>query len=235
MGAFSLIVVINLLNSFFLNVNMIVTHLTKSVLAEIASCLQKGGVIAEPTDTIYGIACLAQSSEGIAKIYNIKSRGSKKPLAILVPSVSCVADVAVVNDETTLKVINRLLPGPVTTVLKRKPTLNPNLNPSVESVGIRVIDTDILNQLMSEVNEPLALTSANISGQTSSLCLEDFKEIHSQIDFLIDGGLLETPRFGSTVIDLTISNVYKVVRQGQEFEKTLSILKEFGLQNEGIL
>merc|ERR1712226_62888 len=235
MGAFSLIVVINLLNRFVLNDNMIVTHLTKSVLAEIASCLRKGGVIAVPTDTIYGIACLAQSSEGIAKIYNIKSRDSKKPLAILVPSVSCVTDVAVINDETTLKVINRLLPGPVTTVLKRKPTLNPNLNPNVESVGIRVIDTDILNQLMSEVNEPLALTSANISGQTSSLCLEDFKEIHWQIDVLIDGGQLETPRFGSTVVDLSISNVYKVIRQGQEFEKTLSVLKEFGLQNEGIL
>merc|ERR1712226_231607 len=231
MGAFSLIVVINLLNRFVLNDNMIVTHLTKSVLAEIASCLRKGGVIAVPTDTIYGIACLAQSSEGIAKIYNIKSRDSKKPLAILVPSVSYVADVAVINDETTLKVINRLLPGPVTTVLKR----NPNLNPNVESVGIRVIDTDILNQLMSEVNEPLALTSANISGQTSSLCLEDFKEIHWQIDVLIDGGQLETPRFGSTVVDLSISNVYKVIRQGQEFEKALSVLKDFGLQSEGIL
>ena len=211
---------------------MIITQLTKSALREIASCLRNGGVIAVPTDTIYGVACLAQSSDGIRKIYNLKSRDNQKPLAVLLPDVDTIEKYAVVNDETTSKVIAKLLPGPVTTVLKRKPVLNPDLNPNIESIGIRVIDTEILNGLMTEIGEPLALTSANISGQTSSLCLDDFKEIHSHIDVIIDGGLLETPRDGSTVVDLTVQNTYKIIRKGQQFEETLSVLHDFGLTSE---
>ncbi|XP_075259755.1 threonylcarbamoyl-AMP synthase-like [Convolutriloba macropyga] len=211
---------------------MIITQLTKSALREIASCLRNGGVIAVPTDTIYGVACLAQSSDGIRKIYNLKSRDNQKPLAVLLPDVDTIEKYAVLNDETTSKVIAKLLPGPVTTVLKRKPVLNPDLNPNIESIGIRVIDTEILNSLMTEIGEPLALTSANISGQTSSLCLDDFKEIHSHIDVIIDGGLLETPRDGSTVVDLTVQNTYKIIRKGQQFEETLSILHDFGLTSE---
>ena len=210
---------------------MIVDKLTKAVLSDIVNALRSGGVIAVPTDTIYGVACLAQSAEGISKIYSIKCRDNSKPLAILVPSVQSIEKIAVVNDDTTMSILRKLLPGPVTAVLRRQTNLNPGLNPEISSIGVRVIDTDTLTLLMSEVAEPLALTSANVSGKKSSLCISDFEEIHSKIDFIIDGGNLETPRDGSTVIDLTIPGTYHIVRKGQQFENTLSVLHDFGLES----
>ena len=65
-----------------------------------------------------------------------------------------------------------LLPGPVTVVLKRKPSLNPSLNPLFTKVGVRIPDHDLMRSLAREAGSPLALTSANVSAQLSPLCIE---------------------------------------------------------------
>ena len=207
---------------------VVVRSLTKSILAEIVSALRNGSVIAVPTDTIYGVACLAQSTYGVKKIYSIKSRDVLKPIAILVSSVSQVSQYAEVSELISM-VLQRLLPGPVTAVLPRKETLNPELNPGVESIGIRVIESDLLTPLVNALDEPLALTSANVSGEPSSLCVEDFASIHKDLDFILDAGTIATPRDGSTVVDFSQEGRYSIIREGQEFHKTVTTIEEFGL------
>lgn len=95
-----------------------------------------GVSISAPRDRLYGVACLAQSSIAIRRLYEIKGRDAAKPVAI------CVSEVDDIPKYTKLTVpqelIRELLPGPVTVVLERSTTLNPELNPATNLVGVRV-------------------------------------------------------------------------------------------------
>lgn len=205
-----------------------------------AACdiLNKGGVIALPTDTIYGLAAKADNTEALKRIYGIKCRDLSKPLSICVSEPEDVQDVAIVS-ETLKKVINRLIPGPVTIVLVRAESLNPDLNPGVQSIGVRVPDHNFIRTICQIVG-PLALTSANRSGETSPTQVDDFREIWEEIDCIFNGGPIRSwlgspnefhqPELGSTVIDLTHPNLYKVIREGQGFHRATSILHRFGLR-----
>lgn len=195
-----------------------------------ASIVCKGGVIAVPTDTIYGIAGLAQDKAVVDRIYEIKRRDAGKPLAI------CLADVKDLhtwcNVTVTSELLNELLPGPVTLVFERKPVLNPSLNPSVSRIGIRIPHNDFIRQLVASVGSPLALTSANFSSEPSTLCIEEFQSLWPLLDAIVDGGRLhDTPlsRLGSTVVDLSIAGHYAIVRNGSAYDDTVRILKSNGL------
>ena len=101
-----------------------------------ADILKAGGVIAVPTDTIYGLAALVQNAGAVQKLYDIKGRDDAKPIAI------CVAEVADLGvwgevDEGVDGVLGDLLPGPVTILLRRKERLNAEFNPATRLVGIR--------------------------------------------------------------------------------------------------
>ena len=111
--------------------------------------LKKGTVIAVPTETIYGVACDASSSEGIRRIYEIKKRDSNKPIALSVYQVSDVYKYSevIISD----KLLNQLLPGPVTVVFKRKSTFNKDLNPTTDLIGIRVPDSNFVREISKEI------------------------------------------------------------------------------------
>lgn len=135
-----------------------------------------------------------------------------------------------------IELLIELLPGPVTIVLLKSIALNnPFLNPGVDKVGIRIPDFDFIRDICREFNEPMALTSANRSNKKSSLNINEFSELWPQISVVFDHGNLsdiEENRAGSTVIDLSESNVCKVIRQGILFEQTVKILKEFKFKIE---
>ena len=100
----------------------------------------------------------------------------------------------------------------------RKKSLPAELNPNTTSIGIRIPDYKLMIELARACNEPLALTSANISNQPSSLSIKEFEPIWSKLDLIIDGGELsnsEAAKAGSTVIDLTIENKFKIIRNGR--------------------
>ncbi|XP_069613213.1 threonylcarbamoyl-AMP synthase isoform X2 [Ranitomeya imitator] len=99
----------------------------KEILNTSAGVLQQSGVIGVPTDTIYGIACLAQSSQSISNIYNVKGRNGTKPLAICVGAIEDIYRYCQVNVPDQL--LRDLLPGPVTLVMERSEELNKELNP----------------------------------------------------------------------------------------------------------
>lgn len=194
--------------------------------------LSNGQLIAVPTDTIYGIAALAQNNQAVDALYRVKRRDQGKPIAICVSDIQEISKWGKVTVPVSL--LEYLLPGPVTVVLERTSELNPNFNPDTALVGIRIPNNTFLRTVVKACNQCLALTSANISSKNSTLSIEEFKELWPYLEFIFDGGHLDddnSKRLGSTVIDLSITGYYKVIREGCAYDSTIKKLHHFNLKN----
>ncbi|KAG0467019.1 hypothetical protein HPP92_018599 [Vanilla planifolia] len=213
------------------------THLLASEkhVAESVKAIKAGKVIAVPTDTIYGFACDACSAMAVNKIYEIKGRNLTSPLAICVADVSDISRFANV-DGLPDGLLDSLLPGPVTVVLTRGDSsiLDKTLNPGLKSIGVRVPDYDFIRAVARGSGSALALTSANFSGQPSSISPKDFEHLWHHCAYVFDGGLLQSGRAGSTVVDLTKLRSFKILRSGSAREKTVQVLLSFGLEEEAL-
>ncbi|KAJ4726023.1 yrdC domain-containing protein, mitochondrial-like [Melia azedarach] len=183
---------------------------TEANAEEAIEALKNGKVIAVPTDTLYGFACDACSLEAVNRIYEIKGRKHTSPLAICVGDVSDIERFAV-TDHLPHGLLDALLPGPVTVVLRRGESsiLEKSLNPGLESIGVRVPDSSFIRVIARGSESALALTSANLSGQPSSLGVQ-----------------------GSTVVDLTTLGKYKILRAGSAKEETVAILEKHSMMEE---
>ncbi|XP_013403269.1 yrdC domain-containing protein, mitochondrial [Lingula anatina] len=193
--------------------------------------LQADNIIAVPTDTIYGIAGLAQSVTAINKIYEIKQRDVNKPIAICVGEIKDVYKWGRVTVSEEL--LSELLPGPVTLVFERTAQLNPSLNPMTCLVGIRIPDHTFISSLARACGQPLALTSANVSAAGSTLSVQEFEHLWHKLDKVFDGGILgdgPLQRLGSTVIDLSCYGKYRIIRPGSAHKASLEVLHKFGLE-----
>lgn len=186
----------------------------------------KAGVIAVPTDTIYGLAACAEEESAVKRIYDIKARAAEKPLAI------CVADYDDVSRyvETThlpKGLLEALLPGPLTVLLEKKSDapIAAALNPGIPTLGVRIPDNNFIRAVCRQHRGALALTSANISGHKSSLLVEEFKALWPQCEVVFDGGAIPSSRKGSTIVDLTEAGEYRFVRQGEGLEKVVEVLE----------
>ncbi|XP_055837681.1 threonylcarbamoyl-AMP synthase [Episyrphus balteatus] len=196
-------------------------------------CLDKGDVIALPTDTVYGLACSANNEKAIQKLYAIKGRDFHKPVAICVKDIESLrhwGQAEHINDV----LLEHLLPGPITIVIERSANLNNRfLNPSTSKIGIRIPDFDFIKNLCDKFDQPLALTSANKSAEQSSLNIQEFECLWPHLGGIFDGGQLgvtEECRSASTVIDLSLPGRYKIVREGIALKRTLSIMESFNIK-----
>lgn len=191
------------------------------------SILQNNGVIAVPTDTIYGLASLVNSEQAVRRIYQIKGRSFTKPLAM---AVGYVDDIFIWSKPTLTKEqlgSGDLLPGPVTLMFERESSLPSYFNPNVTNVAIRIPNCQFMIELAQRLKQPIALTSANISNEQSSLCIEEFKSLWSQVDLVVDSGLLASnDRRGSTIVDLTQKDYFHIQRHGIDCERIIRYLTE---------
>jgi tRNA threonylcarbamoyl adenosine modification protein (Sua5/YciO/YrdC/YwlC family) len=191
------------------------------------SILKNDGILAVPTDTIYGFAALVNSEKAVRRIYEIKGRLFTKPLAI---SVGYVEDLFIWSKPTLTKEqlsTGDLLPGPVTLMFERQTLLPSYFNSNINNVAIRIPNCQFMIELAQRLQEPIALTSANISNDPSSISIDEFKSLWSQIDLIIDGGLLSTnDRRGSTIVDLSDQGYYHIQRHGIDCERIIRYLKE---------
>ncbi|WOL15029.1 hypothetical protein Cni_G23810 [Canna indica] len=193
----------------------VVLPATYDHIDEAIEAIKAEQVIAVPTDTLYGFACDACSAEAVNKIYEIKGRKQTSPLAISVADVSDISRFAVV-DHLPHGLLDSLLPGPVTVVLRRGESsiLEKSLNPGLDSIGVRVPDFNFIRAISRGCRSALALTSANLSGQPSSVSIKEFENLWQHCAYVYDGGILPSGRAGSTVVDLTKPGLFKVLRPG---------------------
>ncbi|XP_011642122.1 yrdC domain-containing protein, mitochondrial isoform X1 [Pogonomyrmex barbatus] len=200
-------------------------------IAMAAELLGQGKVIAVPTDTVYGLACLASNSDAIQRLYEIKQREERKPLAICLSSVKDVGTWGIVDDIPPYMLLN-LLPGPYTICLRRTSALNPALNPGLDTVGIRVPNDKFIRSVAQTVG-PLALTSANVSGQPSSLHPNEFSELWPKLDGIFYSVKKkrrdDRHRVGSTVVDISKPGCFTIVRRGIGLNFVLGTLYRFKL------
>lgn len=174
-------------------------------VVKIASRLiQEGKVLVCPTDTVYGLICDATNKRAVKKLFDIKKREIKKPIPIFVKNIKTAKKFARI-DENQEEFLKEVWPGKVTVVLKRKKGDRLYGIPK-ETIGLRIPNYKLINQLLLIINRPLTGTSANISGKPSSTKIKEiikqFRNQKYQPDLMIDAGNLPESR-PSTVIDLT--------------------------------
>lgn len=173
--------------------------------------LKSGGLVAFPTDTVYGVGALAFDGNAIESIYTAKDRPIEKAIPVLIGEIMDTIKVVTDFPLTARKLASRFWPGPLTCVLTKKPTL-PEAVSASSTVGVRIPDHAVARILL-RVAGPMAITSANISGQPSPSTAEEvFEQLNGRIPLIIDGGT-SPGGVPSTVIDCS-SNEVKILREG---------------------
>jgi len=188
--------------------------------------LKKGGVIAYPTDTAYGLGALANSVPALKKIYKIKGRSAIKAVSIAVSDLSQARKIAVF-DERALIFWRKFMPGTLTLVLPLKKSLFQRKSWRILSggkkVGIRMAKHPFPQLITKKLGVPITTTSANISGKSPCYSAQEieleFKKRKYKPDLIVNGGKLKKGRI-STVVDLTANDI-KILREGSISKKQI--------------
>ena len=173
--------------------------------------LQSGGLVALPTDTVYGVGALAFAEEAVKSIYVAKQRPVEKAIPVLIGDTVDLSQVAEEIPMFAARLTARFWPGPLTVLVPKKPSL-PDVVSATSTVGVRVPDHEVARTLL-RLAGPMAVTSANISSQSSPSTAEEvLAQLGGRIALILDGGrtLGGVP---STLVDCTGSEI-QVLREG---------------------
>ncbi len=185
--------------------------------------LQAGGVIAFPTDTVYGLGCLVTEADSIDRLFEIKGRDTNKAIAVLIGNVDHLTRVTVGLGDNARRLVKEFWPGALTLIVPRKPGLPANLSP-LPTIGVRMPNHAFAQELLQN-NGPLATTSANLSGLPSPVTAQDvLDQLADRVDLVLDGG----PCPGgvpSTVVDCTGTEL-RILREGAITRKMLERVLE---------
>lgn len=173
--------------------------------------LQAGGMVAFPTDTVYGLGALIQIPESIQALYAVKGREAAKAIPVLLSSPDEFGGVAMSVSPMARRLADTFWPGPLTLVVPKHPDLPAELS-SHATIGVRMPDHPVALALL-RVTGPLAVTSANRSGEASSVTAQEVVvQLGGHIELILDGG--QTPgRISSTVVDCR-GHMPVILRQG---------------------
>jgi len=173
--------------------------------------LRAGGLVAFPTDTVYGMGALAFDSKAIESIYTAKDRPMDKAIPILFADADDLEKVAINIPNMAKRFASRFWPGPLTLVVPKNPNL-PRAISATATVAVRVPDHKDARSLLRAAG-PMAVTSANISGKPSPSTAEEvYEQLDGRILIILDGG--KTPGgIPSTLVDCT-GNEPVILREG---------------------
>ncbi len=176
--------------------------------------LERDGVIVYPTDTIYGIGCSIYSKKGVERIRRIKGREASKVFSILCADLKDLSRYARNVSNPAYKLMRRMFPGPYTVVLEASREIPRIMHGKRKTIGIRVADNRICQDIVSTLGHPIITTSANRSGEEPGVdpyLIDD--SIGTLVDMVIDGGtLFSVP---STIVDLS-QDPFAVLRAGDD-------------------
>lgn len=182
-------------------------------LEEAVSTIQHGGVVAFPTDTVYGIGASLQHRSALSRIYDIKGRDKVKPIPILISRPDVVDTLSDEADEELVELAHRFWPGPLTIILKAKPSLPPEVKAPDGTCGVRIPDHSIPLAIAQSNGGAIATTSANKSGQPAATTATDIQtSLGEELDMILDGGF-SPGKTASTVIRRE-GDTISVIREG---------------------
>jgi len=182
-----------------------------SAAQEVLNVIMSGGVVAVPTDTVYGIACSVNNSAAIQSLYKIKIRESIKAIPVLIADLNQLDQVATSLNDYAIKLALSFWPGALTLIVAKNVLLPANLTIH-PTVGVRIPDHDWLREIIRKTG-PLAATSANISGEASpSTANQVLEQLNGRIELVIDGGECKGG-IASTVVDCS-GEEFNILRNG---------------------
>ena len=177
------------------------------------SILKQGGIVAFPTDTVYGLGACANIPQAVERVYQVKERPQNMALPLLLAHTSQISEVAELVPEIAWLLADKFLPGALTIVLYKSNSVSDIITAGGKTVAIRVPAHPVPVALAQGLGAPIVGTSANLSGKPSALTAgEVYSQFGDKIDLVIDGGRCPGGR-ESTIIDVT-GETPVVLREG---------------------
>lgn len=194
-------------------VNLDKLDIYEEILKQAASIIKSGGLVAFPTETVYGLGANGLDEEAVKKIYLAKERPQDNPLILHVSSKDDVIPLVDNISETAKLCMDKFWPGPLTIIFNRSKLVPDIITGGLDSVAIRMPNNTIALKLIEMANTPIAAPSANTSGSPSpTKAIHVIEDLNGKIDMIIDGGSTEVG-LESTILDLT-GDVPSILRPG---------------------
>lgn len=198
-------------------------------ISEAAAIIKRGGLLAIPTETVYGLGANGLDEQAVAAIFEAKGRPQDNPLILHVPSSEWLERYCEEVPKTACILAEAFWPGPLTMILKKKPEVPLRTTGGLDTVGMRCPDNAVTRAIIEEAGVPVAAPSANTSGRPSCTTAEHVREdMDGKIDGIVDGGEC---RVGveSTIIDLTCTPPRLLRPGGLPLEALEDVLGELEL------
>ena len=210
--------------------NTLMLSTTKEDIKTAAEILKNGGLVAVPTETVYGLAANALCGEAVKSIFEAKGRPSDNPLIVHISSVDEIEKYNLVREipKDAEKLFENFWPGPLTVIMPKSHSIPEEVTAGLDSVAIRFPSHPVAQAVIREAGCPLAAPSANLSGSPSPTTAQHvFEDMNTRIPAIIDGGSCDVG-LESTVITLC-TEIPTVLRPGgvtlEELRKVLGEVK----------
>lgn len=189
------------------------TKASQAIIQSAVELLRRGGVVAFPTDTVYGIGADYRQEAAVGRLYQVKGRPQTKAIALLLADVSQMADVAQSIPDVAWLLAKRFMPGGLTLVLRKGAAVSDVVSGGLDTVAVRVPQHPITIALIAALGRPLATTSANRSGEPSPTMADEVRAtLANDVDLIIDGGRCPGG-VESTVVDVR-EGTPRLLREG---------------------
>lgn len=193
----------------------------ETALKEAGEILRRGGLVAFPTETVYGLGGDALNRQSSCKIYAAKGRPSDNPLIVHIAKLEDLSYIAENVNETVLKIANTFWPGPLTIILPKKDVVPTETTGGLQTVAVRLPSCPVARKMIEYAGGYVAAPSANISGRPSpTVAKYVIEDMDGRIDMIIDGGEVGIG-LESTILDLTVATP-QILRPGYITQEMLN-------------
>ncbi len=178
-------------------------NIDKNAIEEAAEIIKNGGLVAFPTETVYGLGANALDAEASKKIYDAKGRPSDNPLIAHIASLDALDEIVEDVSDVANKLIEKFWPGPMTLIFKKKTLVPDSTTGGLDTLAVRFPENEIAKALIEKSGVPIAAPSANTSGKPSPTKGEHvIEDLDGRVDMILDGGEVGLG-LESTIIDVT--------------------------------
>ena len=189
--------------------------MTKVVLEnqmnEICDVIQKGGIVAFPTETVYGVGIHFDDEEALERLMEAKNRDYSKAITLMVADKKDISQYAYISPQAQ-KMIDQFMPGMITLIFKKKESVRDIMINGKLTIGIRIPDSEFVLSLLKKVG-PMLVTSANLSQHPNTTSTQEvLNQLEGRIDLVVDGKTSDN--IASTVVDVSQDEI-KILRAGK--------------------
>ena len=184
---------------------------SKQNMEQICEVINQGGIVAFPTETVYGVGIRFQDEVALEHLMEAKNRDYSKAITLMVADKADIAKYAYVSQKAQ-KIIDQFMPGMITLIFKKKETVSETMTNGKSTIGIRIPDSSFVLSLLKNVG-PMLVTSANLSNHPNTTSTEEvLKQLDGRIDLIVDGKTSDN--IASTVVDVSQDEI-KILRAGK--------------------